>query len=103
MLGVQQPKPRDGSVIVGTLTVRSGRGLLSRTSFIFVFICPTHSTSESWLWRQQIWGQSITRGSISARSAISRTAASRVHPTWVLFGRAKSRIIIAACILLLEK
>ena len=35
-------------------------------------------------------------------SAISRTAASRVHPTWSLFGRAKSRSIIAACILLLE-
>ena len=39
---------------------------------------------------------------ISAHFAISRTAASRVHPTWGLFGRAKSRSIIAACILLLE-
>ena len=26
----QQLKPRDGSIIVGTLTVRSGRGILSR-------------------------------------------------------------------------
>ena len=39
---------------------------------------------------------------MSAHFAISRTAASRVHPTWGLFGRAKSRSIIAVCILLLE-
>ena len=97
----QQLKPRDGSSIVGTLAVRSGRGFLSRTS-IFVFIYRTHSTSEGWLWRQQTWGQSETRGNMSAHSAISRTAASLVHPTWGLFGRAKSRSIIAACILLLE-
>ena len=80
---------------MGTLAVRSGRGLLSRTAFIFVFLRRMHSTSEGWLWRQQIWDQSETRGNMSAHSAISRTAASRVHPTWVSFGRAKSRSIIA--------
>ena len=39
---------------------------------------------------------------MSVHFAISRTAASRVHPTWGLFGGAKPRGIIAACILLLE-
>ena len=49
-----------------------------------------------------MWGQSETRGNMSAHFAIRSTAASRVHPTWGLFGRAKSRSTIAACILLLE-
>ena len=39
---------------------------------------------------------------MSAHFAISRTAASRMHPTWGLFGRAKSHGIITACILVLE-
>ena len=39
---------------------------------------------------------------MSAYFAISRTADSRVYPTERV-GRAKSRGIIAACILLLEK
>ena len=39
---------------------------------------------------------------MSAHFAISRTAASRLHPSWGLFGRVKSRSIITACILLLE-
>ena len=38
----------------------------------------------------------------SAYFAISRTVTSRVHPTWGLFGRAKLRSVMAACILLLE-
>ena len=38
----------------------------------------------------------------SAHFEISRTAASRVQLTWGLFGGAKPRGIIAACILLLE-
>ena len=74
---------------MGILAVRSGRKFLRRTGFIVVFICRTHSTSEGWLWRQQIRGQSETRGNMSAHSAIRRTAASRVHPTWGSFGRVK--------------
>ena len=74
---------------MGILAVRSGRKFLRRTGFIVVFICRTHSTSEGWLWRQQIRGQSETRGNMSAHSAIRRTAASRVYPTWGSFGRAK--------------
>ena len=89
VLGIPQPKPLDASLIEDTLDVHSGRGFLSRTAFIFVFICRTHSTSESWLWRQQILGQSETRGNMSAHSAIRRTAATRVYPTWGSFGRAK--------------
>ena len=87
---------------MGTLAVRSGRGFSSRTAFIFLFVCRTHFTSEGWLWRQQMWGQSETRGNMSAHFAISRTTARHVHPTWGLFGRAKSRSIVAACMLLLE-
>ena len=68
----------------------------------FRFYLPYALRVRGWLWRQQIWGQSETRGNMSAHSAISRTAASRVHPTWVLFGRAKSRSVIAACFMLLE-
>ena len=49
-----------------------------------------------------MWESSETRGNMSAHFAISRTAASRVHPAWGLFGGAKPRGIIAACILLLE-
>ena len=50
----------------------------------------------------KMWVQSEMRRNTSAHFAISRTAASRVDPTWGLFGRAKLRSIIAACILLPE-
>ena len=39
----QQMKPRDGSVIVGTLAVCSGRGSLSRTAWL----CALHDSSSS--------------------------------------------------------
>ena len=69
-------------------------GSFCRTAFSFVIICRTHSTSEGWLWRQQLWG------CLHIPREVARPPAMCVLPEGC-FDRAKLRSIIATCFLLL--
>ena len=51
---------------MGTLALRRGKGVFKSHDSCFIFICRTHSTSESWLWRQQVCGYRAARGNLSA-------------------------------------
>ena len=49
-------KPYGGSTAVGTFAVCCERGKFSHAACTILHICRAPSTSEGWLWRQQVWG-----------------------------------------------